>query len=68
MEPSGVIFSTYDEWSTDRLEIALSRGGLVLTNRMDAHESVMLSGRYIYKFVNHYMNTYLCVSFYFPKI
>ena len=45
MEPSGVIFSTYDEWSTDRLEIALSRGGLVLTIRMDAHESVMLSGR-----------------------
>ena len=44
MEPSGVIFSTYDEWSTDRLEIALSRGGLVLTIRMDAHESVMLSG------------------------
>ncbi|XP_023324977.1 neurexin-1 [Eurytemora carolleeae] len=44
IEPSGVIFSTSDDWSTDRLEISLSRGGLVLTIRMDGHESVMLSG------------------------
>ena len=46
IEPSGVIFSTSDDWSTDRLEISLSRGGLVLTIRMDGHESVMLSGKF----------------------
>ena len=45
IEPSGVIFSTSDDWSSDRLEMALSRGGLVVTVRMDGHESVMLSGR-----------------------
>lgn len=41
-----MIFSTSDDWSTDRLEISLSRGGLVLTIRMDGHESVMLSGKF----------------------
>ena len=47
IEPSGVVFTTSDEWSSDRLEISLSRGGLVLTIRMDGHESVMLSGKLV---------------------
>ena len=44
IEPSGVILSTSDEWSEDRFEMSLVRGGLVLNIRMDGHETVMLSG------------------------